>query len=295
MHLPGSEMLLTYLLLGIAILGVWLPDIRIGRDWRVAAWQPPFVAALAIGLAVGQLAWTAVLASAVLWAIAYAAVRARHAATAGALVALTIVLAFALSAHWLPGFLNPPLATNLQLSAESAPFTQRAKFDMGAAGLLLLAYFCRRVRHMSEWPSVLSTGVGVGTCTAVVVIGFALSVGFVTPDAKLPAYALVWAASNLLVICMLEEAFFRGFVQDRLATALRAYPRWRWAPVAVASVLFGVAHAGGGLTLVAAATLAGVGYGTAYALTQRIEAAVLAHFTLNSIHFFGFTYPHAVR
>jgi membrane protease YdiL (CAAX protease family) len=288
-------MVLTYSLLGLAILSVWIPDIRIGWGKRVAAWQVFFVVALASGLVSGQLAWSAVFASMALWAIAYGAVRARGNANAAVLVALTIVLAFALSVHWLPGFLNPPLATNLQVSAESAPFTQRAKFDMGAAGLVLVAYFCRRVRHPSEWPAVITNGVGVGACTAVVVIGFALSTGFVAPDAKLPDYALVWAVSNLLVICMLEEAFFRGFVQDRLARTLRAHPRWCWAPVAVASVLFGVAHAGGGLILVAAATLAGVGYGIAYELTRRIEAAVLAHFTLNAIHFFGFTYPHAVR
>ena len=43
------------------------------------------------------------------------------------------------------------------------------------------------------------------------------------------------------------------------------------------------------------AMIAGVGYGVAYAITGRVEAAIVAHFTLNSIHFLGFTYPYAVR
>jgi hypothetical protein len=66
-------------------------------------------------------------------------------------------------------------------------------------------------------------------------------------------------------------------------------------PIAVTSVLFGLVHFAGGPLLIGAATLAGVGYGIAYARTRRIEAAVLAHFSLNAIHFLGFTYPYAVR
>ena len=60
-------------------------------------------------------------------------------------------------------------------------------------------------------------------------------------------------------------------------------------------MLFGLAHAGGGLVLIVVAALAGIGYGLAYAATRRLEASVAAHFTLNSLHFLAFTYPYAVR
>ncbi len=46
---------------------------------------------------------------------------------------------------------------------------------------------------------------------------------------------------------------------------------------------------------VVVATLSGLGYSIAYAATRRIEAAVLTHFGVNAIHFFGFTYPHLVQ
>jgi len=37
--------------------------------------------------------------------------------------------------------------------------------------------------------------------------------------------------------------------------------------------------------------VAGIGYGWAYRRTGRIEASILTHFSLNSLHFLLFTYP----
>jgi membrane protease YdiL (CAAX protease family) len=65
----------------------------------------------------------------------------------------------------------------------------------------------------------------------------------------------------------------------------------QWWALSVASVLFGLAHAGGGPIYVALATVAGAGYGWAYLRTGKIEASILTHFALNAVHFFGFTYP----
>ena len=56
-------------------------------------------------------------------------------------------------------------------------------------------------------------------------------------------------------------------------------------------MLFGLAHAGGGATWLAVATIAGLGYAAIYARTRRIEGAILVHFAVNAAHFIGFTYP----
>ena len=61
--------------------------------------------------------------------------------------------------------------------------------------------------------------------------------------------------------------------------------------LAVAAGLFGLAPAAGGPAYVALATVAGVGYGWIYQKTSRIEASMLTHFALNTVHFLGFTYP----
>lgn len=56
-------------------------------------------------------------------------------------------------------------------------------------------------------------------------------------------------------------------------------------------MLFGAAHLGGGVPMAALAGIAGLGYATVYAATQRIEASILVHFGLNATHFLLFTYP----
>ncbi len=98
-----------------------------------------------------------------------------------------------------------------------------------------------------------------------------------------------WA--NLFFTCIAEEALFRGFLQRQLAMSLAKFRFGTWIALAVVAVLFGIAHAGGGITYVLLATVAGLGYGWAYHRTQRIEASILLHFTLNSIHILLFRAP----
>lgn len=288
-------MLLTLFLLGAAICSVWLPDVRTESGLRFSPWQVLFVSAVVSGLANGQLGWPAPLVLGAIWASAWASTRVHDPVHARMLTTAAALIALALSVHLLPGFNNPVVAADLKLSANAPAITQYAKFDKGAAGLILLAYFCRRVSRAAEWPSVIGVGIVVGAATSTVVIGLVAAMGLVEPDLKLPSFALAWVPINLLLTCVLEEGFFRGLIQERLTRQFGDLRRWRWAPVAVASLLFGLAHAGGGLPLIAAATVAGVGYGVAYATTRSIEAPIVAHFTLNAIHFFAFTYPYAVR
>jgi membrane protease YdiL (CAAX protease family) len=122
-----------------------------------------------------------------------------------------------------------------------------------------------------------------------------VAAGAVQVDVKLPERFWVFLSINLLFTCVAEEAFFRGVIQERVTSALGER---RWAvPVSVAlsAVLFGLAHAGGGVAVVAVSTIAGIGYAAAYARSRSIESAVLAHFLLNAIHFVGFTYPSLAR
>jgi hypothetical protein len=76
-----------------------------------------------------------------------------------------------------------------------------------------------------------------------------------------------------------------------LPGSLLGRPLWQW----LAAVLFGFAHAAGGWKYVVLATVAGAGYGWVYERTQRVEASVLAHWALNTAHFFLFTYPALAR
>ena len=74
----------------------------------------------------------------------------------------------------------------------------------------------------------------------------------------------------------------RGRLPDRRATG-----------VARGSSERGVGHFAGGITYVLLATLAGIGYGAAYQLTDRVEASICVHFAPNLAHLVLFTYPFA--
>jgi membrane protease YdiL (CAAX protease family) len=85
-----------------------------------------------------------------------------------------------------------------------------------------------------------------------------------------------------------EETFFREFIQKHLRSI--AAPRSDTSVVA-SGLLFGVAHFAGEWRYVVIATLAGLGYAMVYRRTSRLEMSVLAHFTVNAVHFVLFTYP----
>jgi membrane protease YdiL (CAAX protease family) len=100
---------------------------------------------------------------------------------------------------------------------------------------------------------------------------------------------------NLLFTCIAEEAFFRGFLQDRLEKSLKYTRSGRIIAVFCSGLLFGMVHVSGGMQYMLLATLAGLGYASTYAIASRVEAPIIAHFSLNAIHFVGFTYPHVLR
>lgn len=285
-------MAVAFLLLAAAILAIWLPwspeRYRVPAPWVVLVGAAVVAATLS-----GLIEAAGLLAIAALWALCAGAVQlpqrgARYAAALGALA-----LALAFTVHAVPGIHPWVVADQIRLSADSVPMTLRLNFDKGVAGLLLLALWCRH-RPAGYVPRALLLGLGVGLATAVPVVGGVWASGFIGFAPKLPAIAPAWMFANAFLTCVMEEALFRGLLQERLALALGPRPSARWLPIALASVLFGLAHAGGGPALVLAAGLAGVGYGLAYR-HGGIEAAIVAHFTLNAVHFFGFTYPYAAR
>jgi membrane protease YdiL (CAAX protease family) len=206
-------------------------------------------------------------------------------------LAVVIALSLALAMHKLPGFSNPIVIDHVQLSPGALPFTQYANFDKGAVGLILLAWLCQRTASWPELTTVLRRSPPVLLLTIAATLGFALAAGVIGIDLKWPPQTSTFIAVNLLFTVIAEEAFFRGLLQARLASALQRFRWGPWLAVAVSALLFGAAHLGGGLRYGILATIAGLGYAWAYHRTQRIEAAILVHIALNTVHFIAFTYP----
>jgi membrane protease YdiL (CAAX protease family) len=283
---------LSFGTLALSVLLLWCPPI--GAQ-RVPAW--PFALALAClaGVAAGYLDWRAPL-----WIAAYAGLAcwARDAGRAWVrtvLLVLTGSAAFLFALHRFPGFYNPVLVDGIHLSPDAPPYSLRANFDTAAAGIVLMGVFCQPIRGRAEWLVMLRRVWPLMLSTLVVVLGTGWALGYVRPDLKWTPYAPLFLLLNLLFTCVTEEAFFRGLLLERMA---RAMSGWRGGAVlatALSSLLFGLAHAGGGAALVLLATIAGLHYGAAYLVSRRIEGAILTHFLLNAVHFLAFTYPALAR
>ncbi|AEK59894.1 CPBP family intramembrane glutamic endopeptidase [Collimonas fungivorans] len=284
-------MLITFVLLAAAIAAVWLKPLRLTDRIVLLPWMAIAACALVSGLAGAVLSLLAVLELALFCLAAYLAATARRNLRLLFGVAAAI-LALALALHKLPGFNNPILLLQLRLSADSAPFTQYANFDKGAAGLVLLAFLCARAESAADWRKLLRQTWPIALIAAVAVLSLATAIGYVKPDFKISQATALFLSTNLFFTVVAEEAFFRGLLQDRLALSLA---RFRYGPllaVACSALLFGAAHIAGGGTYVLLATVAGLAYAYAYYVTQRIEAAIIVHFAVNAVHFIGFTYPH---
>lgn len=282
----------TFVLLALSICAVWLPSIRVGAKLHVRPWIILLFIAIASGLAQDHLTFLAVLWIALLGLAGRLAAQSDYMRWQRMFGTTTAsLLALALALHLLPGFHNPVLIANARFSVDAAPFTQYANFDKAVGGLLLLTFLCRRTRTLAEFRQYLRNASLPILTTTPIVIGIAIALRYVEPDFKLPAYTPVFLITNLLFTCVAEEAFFRGFVQERLATAIGFGGIGGVIAILVSGLLFGLVHYAGGIAYVAFCSVLGCGCAYSYAITRRIEAPILTHFALNAAHFIGFTYP----
>jgi len=282
----------AFLMLALAIALVWAPPRRVGAR-RLPSWPAVLAGACAVG-AFGLprvLEPVALVALAVLAALAWAGAAAPR--WRCAMTVLAALLALTLSLHLLPGFHPVLLFHDVRLTPDAALFALGLGFDKAAAGLLLLAAFGVRATSWRQFAAQLPAIAAGAVASAAVSIGIALAAGYVRFEPKWPEAAPAFLLANLLFTCVAEEAFFRGLIQERLMRLAdaRRQPAWNGVAIAMSTVLFGLAHAGGGTTWMLVATIAGLGYALVYARTRTLEGAILVHFLVNAIHFLGFTYP----
>ena len=206
---------------------------------------------------------------------------------------VVVILAVALATHEVPWIHNVLVLDGVSVSDSSANYTLYWNYDKGFAGVLLYSV-CVQPQETPHWQrAIVATG-AIAILTAVLAGVAAMATGFVAWDPKWPAIFAAWVPANLLLTCVAEESFFRGLVQRQLGRFLGGMvPAPALVALLVAAVAFGTAHVAGGTTYVLLATLAGIGYGTAYHLTGRVEAGILVHFLLNLSHLLLFTYPFA--
>jgi membrane protease YdiL (CAAX protease family) len=124
----------------------------------------------------------------------------------------------------------------------------------------------------------IATALAALAVYAVVAVPIGLATGFLEWNPRItPQRLLITPLLIYLLTALPEEFLFRGIFQNLLM-------RWlgQWPGLAVAAVIFGLAHLPD-YRYVALATLAGVVYGFVYARTKKITASAVTHCGVNSI------------
>ena len=202
-----------------------------------------------------------------------------------------VLLALALALHWLPGFNNGRAIAPERITADAVPFSMYLNLDKPLIGFWLLLV-CPWIAPRFAWR--VSLGATLMALALVLValaaLGGAMMLGMIAWAPKWPASGWIWVLNNLLLVTVVEEALFRGYIQGGLSRRLKRLPYGQALALIIASVLFGLAHMAAGWQWVLMAGIAGLGYGLAYRF-GGLGAAIATHFGLNLLHFVFFTYP----
>ena len=202
---------------------------------------------------------------------------------------LFLILAFALTIHWLPGFFSERVIAAQCFSPEAAPFSMYFKLDKPLIGFWVLLV-CPWVLPAIPIRQALKTAVLTLLGTSAVCMTLAVSLGITGWSPKWPAQGTLWLLNNLLLVTLTEELLFRVYLQGGLQRLLQRLPFGPTLALCAAALVYGLAHCSGGWQSALLAGIAGIGYGLAYRF-GGLQAAVVTHFGLNLVHFSFFIYP----
>lgn len=256
-------------------------------------WPVAMLMTVAAGFAFQAINYIGFAVVSVILLLAYITNKVSHKALKPLLVTILVLTCLALAAHLLPGFNNLLVLDEVNKSSNSIDYTMYFNFDKPFIVFILLLAF----------PTVLNTQqqgaiklLAVSQLPLFIPLMFiaifvlAIVLELITIDVSVPTWWWLFALNNLLFTCVVEEVFFRGFIQQHLTKHVNAI-----GALCITSVLFGVAHFAGGAEYVFVATIAGFLYGGVYLVSGKLGYAILCHFALNIIHLIFFTYPLAVK
>jgi hypothetical protein len=152
---------------------------------------------------------------------------------------LFIFLAVALAMHWLPGFFNGRAIDPQRFTDDAVPFAMYLNQDKPLIGFWLLLICPWIVGRRSLRLSVYATALAL-TVSAVLALGGALLLGVISWAPKWPDQSWLWVLNNLLLVTLVEEALFRGYIQGGLSRQFKHLPYGDNLALLLASMLFGL-------------------------------------------------------
>lgn len=265
------------LFIALSTVALWIPVYR-------EAWKVGFVLAMFAGFALGIVAPGALFTTFVYTALWMAYARMPNQTRFWAIVVFAIFLKLRLLGGFYSICLTPGFYYNL------AP---------AVAGLFPLAYVRRG--GLEHWQPTLgavaierTSWIALGQGLMISVLGVmalaltALISRVVTWQLALPSYAFMHYASQLLLVCPLEEGLFRGFIQNGLERYLGS-PLQAWL---LGAGIFALTHLywAPNMGVFVFTFLAGLLYGLVYRVSKSLECAIFCHFLLNFVHMTFFNY-----
>lgn len=278
---------LTYIFLYLTVILLWVPKFK-----QISVWWLPAILTIFFGMLTNQLNLIGVTFISVLVVATYFFEQTKSYVLLHIFLGCVILfLGGGLATHTFPGFHNLKIIDNVLISQDGIPFTLYLNIDKTFVGIFIIAFTHRLISSRNELLSMIRQTIPRTLATILITMTSAIALGYIQFDPKMPENILLWSATNLLLVCLSEEALFRGFIQKNISLLFRQLRFGSLFSIAISSILFGLAHYAGGVKYVILATVAGAGYGWIYHKTKQIEASMLAHFLLNLTHILLFTYP----
>ncbi len=250
-----------------------------------------FFVTLLFALYAGRIDWIGLAFIFVMGALFYYGLNGKRKIPRGLCFGLAVLCALGVSLARLPGIYNWKVVDKLTLSADAIPYSMYLNLDKSLIGLFFICFSIYSLANGGRWLSTIKQGLIIGILATIALMPLAIYLGYVHYDLKLTSFFYLWAVHNLFFTCFAEEAFFRGMIQRFIQFRIQNVRYGRWIAIVIAAVLFGAAHYPGGLKYVLLASVAGLFYGYVFMKTEKIEASILAHFLVNSVHFTFFSYP----
>lgn len=307
--------LLPYLFLALAILSLWIKR-------HMALWGSFLILGIISGFIAGRLLPLSLITIATLGLGYYLSFYPKQSSSAKyhflrvQFSLLSLLFSFAPFYHKMPGFQNLEIAHQLQLTKDAIAYSLFLNFDKPLIGFFILAFGFTYVNGVHFSKETIKKTCPVILLAIGIMSILAMAMQYVRFEPNWNNFFYIWAVNNLFFVCVIEEAIFRGFIQNGVTRFLKnfrifGFRFWGFniinvylseitigniglnaiIALIVASILFGLAHFWGGTTYVILSCIAGLFYGLIYSLTKRIEASIAAHFLVNITHFLFFTYP----
>ncbi|HEV3269976.1 MAG TPA: CPBP family intramembrane glutamic endopeptidase [Candidatus Rhabdochlamydia sp.] len=279
---------LCFFTLGISLMSLWVCKKWL---WAIFLFIAYFLALYT------HIATTASLFSIILLGICqYALKKTSNSSIRFLLFGTAVFISISLFMHFLPGFTNWKIVSDLTIGKNSYPLTLWLNFDKPFIGLFVLAYLVPLESRENLWGLIKRVTPILGLMVlSLAAVSYYLKA--ITFDPKLPAVFFIWAIQNLVFVSIPEEAFFRGFFQQELDQAFGLKPLGAGCSIIITSILFALLHIGWSpnFSAIALTFCASLFYGVIYRWTQAIEASIFCHFGFNTVHFLLFSYPFAIQ